>query len=456
MPTPPYTPIALATLAAMLATAPLAAQDTTATNDSLVKKLERLERTVDSLRTIAEQQTQRLIELDERTSSTPTQTRPSTLDTTRRSLTSTSGIYGKPFVKRFGAGTAVGGYIDLEYRNALDQHTSRFDQHRLIPFLFSEITDKLHFGTEIEFEHGANIEVDGGEAEGAGEVNVEFATLDYTLTEALNLRGGIILAPLGRFNLVHDSPINELTDRPLVSTEIEPTTLSEAGFGLFGTIYPTERALVSYELYVVNGFTPGIFEQEDGEVALRLREGRGLRGEDNNSAKSLVGRLAFSPFLGLELGASAHTGRYASRDSLFSGRERLTIWGLDATFQHGPFDLLGEYAQADVDIPAAFAAQGVIGTQNGYYVQGNYHFGHGLIPPHATSSFTGVVRWDYVDFARHATGDTRERLTLGLNWRPVPEAVLKTDFQWNWTTPRGSTRRGPVDRQLLVSMATYF
>ena len=42
--------------------------------------------------------------------------------------------------------------------------------------------------------------------------------IDFEVHPALNFRGGIILSPLGRFNLAHDSPANELTDRPLVST----------------------------------------------------------------------------------------------------------------------------------------------------------------------------------------------------------------------------------------------
>jgi hypothetical protein len=156
------------------------------------------------------------------------------------------------------------------------------------------------------------------------------------------------------------------------------------------------------------------------------------------------------------VGTSAHTGKYASRSDIFTGDERLTIWALDATFQRGPVELLGEYGRVDADVPGAFAATGIVGTQDGYYVQGNYHFLHGLVPPKATSVFTGVVRWDRVDFSRGVPGDLIERLTLGLNWRPVEEAVIKSDFQWNWATPLGTTDRGAADKRLLLSLATYF
>ena len=57
---------------------------------------------------------------------------------------------------------------------------------------------------------------------------------DFRLSEALNFRGGVILSPLGSFNLLHDSPLNDLTARPVVSRQIIPSTLSEAGMGFFG------------------------------------------------------------------------------------------------------------------------------------------------------------------------------------------------------------------------------
>lgn len=442
----------LVLLAALLAPSLAhAQQDTTASTDSLARTVGRLQRELAEVRAEAARQNARLMELDERSTPSSVPGKGGS-DSARRTLASTQGIYGKPFVKRFGSGTAVGGYVDFEYTNAIDAHTSVFDQRRLIPFIFSEITDRLHFGTEIEFEHAAKIEVDGGQAEGAGEIKVEFATLDYAIHERFNVRGGLLLSPLGRFNLVHDSPVNDLTDRPLVDLDILPSTFSEPGVGVFGTFYPSARSLLSYELYLVNGFTSGIVTAQ----GVRVRKGVGLSETDNNFGKSVVGRVALSPFLGLEVGASMHQGRYASADAVFSGTERLTIAALDATWQRGPLELLGEYGRVKADLPAAVVLAGADGEQQGYYVQANYHFGHGLVPPKASSVFTAVARWDEVDFARNATGDLAQRFTTGLNWRPVEDAALKADFQWNWRTAAGSSNRGPADRRVRVSMASYF
>ena len=85
--------------------------------------------------------------------------------------------------------------------------------------------------------------------EGGEEIKLEIAALDFEIHPALTFRGGVILSPLGRFNLAHDSPANDLTDRPLVSTEITGTALSEAGMGFYGALYPSANARIAYERY---------------------------------------------------------------------------------------------------------------------------------------------------------------------------------------------------------------
>ncbi len=446
----------LAVALSLVLCVPLAAsaqQPMHAQHDSVLRKLDRMQGQIDSLRRAAERTTDRLIALDERGAAAPA---PRTsADTGRRVIASSQGIYGKPFVRRFDSGTSVGGYVDMEFAHDFTSGERSFDQHRLVPFLYSEITDRLHFGTEIEFEHGVAIENADGHAEGSGEIAVEFATLDYRFVEGLNLRAGAILSPLGRFNLVHDSPINELTDRPLMARQVIPSTLSEAGVGFFGTLYPTSTSLVSYELYAVNGFnaelgTPGA----DGR--LPIRDAAGKRGDIGGRAPiNLVGRLTLSPVLGLELGASGHVGAYGDDLNAEPGRHA-SIWALDATLNRGPFDLLAEYARLGVDLDPAVRAPGVGDGRDGFYLQGNYHFGQGWLSPRATSSFTGVVRLDWVDYNRGVAGDEQRRATVGLNWRPVPEAAFKSELQFGRSKLAGGTSFDNETRRVVFSIASYF
>lgn len=379
-----------------------------------------------------------------------------------RPVPSARGIYGKPFVRRFGTGTAVGGYVSTEFRseyvNDIGARRSAFDIHRVVPFIFSEITDRLHFGTEIEFEHGPKLEVDEGTAEGAGELNIEFATLDYRLTEALNLRAGQILSPIGRFNLTHDDPVNELTDRPLVARNVIPGTLGETGAGFFGTVYPSERSLLNYEAYVVNGFSDELVALAPGERRLRVRDAAGTRGAAPSATRNLVGRLGFSPMLGVEVGASVHTGAYGKGvEAAGAPAERsATIVALDWSARRGRFEILGEAARLRAQLSDSLRAAGVSNGSAGYYVQGMYRFGFGMLQPAATSLFTAVGRYDHVDFATAVAGDQQRRLTLGLNWRPVGDAAFKGEYQWNWNTALGATRRSPMERRVLFSLASYF
>ena len=424
-----------------------------AQHDTVLAKLDRMQRQIDSLRRAAERTTDRLVALDERASVAPA---PRTAgDTARRAIPSSQGIYGKPFVRRFGSGTSVGGYVDLEFAHDFTSGERSFDQHRLVPFLYSEITDRLHFGTEIEFEHGVQIENANGEAEGAGEIAVEFATLDYRFREALNLRAGVILSPLGRFNLVHDSPINELTDRPLVARQVIPSTLSEAGVGFFGTLYPTSTSLVSYELYAVNGFNAALGEP-GANGRLPIRDAAGKRGDIEGRAPiDLVGRLTLSPMLGLELGVSGHAGAYGN-DLNAEASRNASIWAFDATLNRGPFDLLGEYARLTVDLDPAVQGPTVGDGREGYYLQGNYHFGQGWLSPRTTSSFTGVLRYDWVDYNRGVAGDEVRRATVGLNWRPVPEAAFKSELQFGSGKAPGATSFDGGNRRMVFSIASYF
>jgi hypothetical protein len=116
----------------------------------------------------------------------------------------------------------------------------------------------------------------------------------------------------------------------------------------------------------------------------------------------------------------------------------------------------------------------------GYYVQGNYHFMpeflKKLAPTHFTdaSTFTAVVRWERVDTdttnltLTNGTGNQREleRLTIGLNFRPIEDTVFKFDYQFNTqkdtpitnfvNNPAGNITTGLHGNGFMFMAATYF
>ena len=385
-------------------------------------------------------------------------------------------IYAKPFVSSPKA--TVGGYMDLQYRlfNSSNStgvgqpgtgaSSSSFDQQRFVPFFYADVTDRIKVASELEIEHGIRSKSNDGSGI---EVSLEFATIDYLMREPINFRAGIVLLPVGKFNLLHDSPLNDLSDRPLVATAIIPSTLSETGAGFYGTFYPTRLSKLDYELYVTQGFngyrtngTP-VITADAGLRDARQRVSTVDDGLDNNNGKSVVGRVAFSPILGVEIGGSGYFGSYDP-----ASKRPLSIWAADWTFQRGPFELIGEaawvYARDNHrTLTGGFAVDAngrpLPRRMDGYYVQGNYHFMPEVLrrwaPTYFTeaSTFTGVVRWDNINTNSEFADTARQRLTLGLNFRPIEDTVFKADYQFNFEDGKNNRIRNDG---LVLSVATYF
>ena len=404
-------------------------------------------------------------------------------------------VYAKPFVAAPKA--IVGGYMDIQYRsqrkgsieNGYGGLTNNFDQQRFVPFIFADITEHVKFASEIEIEHG--IREEGG-PDRELEFGLEFAHIDYLVKEPFNLRAGILLLPIGKFNLLHDSPLNDLTDRPLVSQLIIPTTVAETGAGFYGTIYPGRISKVDYEFYVTTGpcgyetnGTPNINEAT-GTRGARQRKCAADDGFDINNGKTVVGRLAYSPVLGVEVAASSYYGNAAP----FANYNPLSITAIDWTLQRGPFELIGEAAWAyargnsraisgNTIPPGPAPAPGTLLTgidgnsglgippqrMNGLYIQGNYHF----MPDFLTklspkrfgegSTFTAVVRYDRVNTNQDNTaggfGDL-EQISFGLNYRPVEDAVFKMSYQYQPMAFNPNTSQRIHDSAFVISAATYF
>ena len=386
-------------------------------------------------------------------------------------------VYAKPFLSAPKA--IVGGYVDVMYNNLSRQNLDNpsrhsFGQQRLVPFIYADITEHVKFAAELEFERGGT-----NAAQNDGSMTIEFAQIDYLVNEAINTRAGILLMPVGKFNLLHDSPLNDLVDRPMVSRIIIPSTWFEAGAGIYGSLYPSSQSKLDYEVYGVNGMS----QTAGGITDAGVRSARGSVSRDRDDNKAVVGRVAFSPMLGIEVAGSGFHGTYKPSAGAV-GIGRISIFALDWTLQRGPFEIIGESAWSRISnnnaTGVAGSGIGPAGMQ-GYYIQGNYHFMpeflKKLAPSHFTdaSTFTAVVRWEQVDtdtddrtrIASNTVGNRREleRLTLGLNFRPIEDTVFKFDWQFNTQkNAQGLVNGGdfsgannPLNGNgFLVQAATYF
>jgi hypothetical protein len=115
--------------------------------------------------------------------------------------------------------------------------------------------------------------------------------------------------------------------------------------------------------------------------------------------------------------------------------------------------LSAEAASASIDIPPGLA--GIYASkQHGLYAEAVRAFGRGLMSTMPSSSFAAKVRFDYVDFDADQRGHTVGQISLGLNFRPTQDSVLKLDYV------RGRGRdefNNLADHAfVLFSLATYF
>ena len=368
--------------------------------------------------------------------------RPVPADTTRPFVR--GGVYDKPFQTRLLGRTTIGGYAEAHARyQRVDglREEAGFEAKRFNIFANSRVSDFVRFAAELEFEDGAS------------EILLEFAAIDLRIHQAFTLRGGMLLSPLGRFNLSHDSPLNEFTDRPRVATDILGVALSEPGFGFLGQVPAGRTGRLTYEVYATNGFHDGLISNaEDGT---RIPAGR-RNFEDNNGVPALVGRVAWSPRVGFEFGLSGHRGAYNVFDAdglEVDEQRRLSIVVADLEAQVLGIQVNGEVALATIDVAPELT--GIFAErQRGLYVEGVREFGRGLVSTIPGSFFSAKLRFDAVDFDSERVGQSVEQITAGLNFRPTRDTAFKFDFV------RGRSHDGFNNRAdhayLLASIATYF
>lgn len=353
------------------------------------------------------------------------------------------GYDDKPYLTGIFGRIAVGGYAEFHgtwERTDGATEEGGFQLKRWNLLTHTRVSRAIEVWAEVEFE-------DGGE-----EVVLELAQLDYQAHAALGLRVGMLLLPIGRFNLAHDGPRNEFTDRPLIATDVLGSALSMPGLGLFGHV-PAAPGRVTYEAYAVNGYHDGIISASgDGT---RLPAGSESP-EDNNVSPAWVGRLAWDAGDAFEAGLSGYGGDYNVSEvegMVVDERRAVRIGAVDLRGRVLGLAWNGEGTLVSVDVPPGLVGL-YAGRQSGFFIETSRVFGTGWIEAHPEASFGVAARIEGVDFDRDLAGDSIQRLTLGARFRPTVESVFKLDYR------RGRSRdrfnNAVEEAAVLFSLATYF
>lgn len=337
------------------------------------------------------------------------------------------GIYQRPFLVAAGR-TAVGGYAEGHasfFRTDGVGEGLNLELRRFNIFLFSSVGRRLRFTSELEFEHGTE------------EIVLETALVDFTINPSFILRGGILLPPIGAFNVNHDSPRYEFIDRPLVSTQVIPATLSEVGFGAHGRLAPPGFTL-SWDAYLTQGLGEGVLLNETGRTHLGSGRSEERFAEDNNGSPAVSGRLAAQQRGLGELGVSYYGGvynRYRIDGERVDDPRWLGIVALDFQTEIRSLSLRGEVARASVDLPQdldEFTADQQWGIHLDAVLPVWRPRIRGLEEP-VVSLGLRVERVDYNVGTFSSTGaniyDETDAVTAALSLRPVPGTVFRFNYR---------------------------
>ena len=263
---------------------------------------------------------------------------------------------------------------------------------------------------------------------------------------ALNLRGGLVLVPMGFVNELHEPPVFLGVHRPEVEQRIIPTTWRELGAGAWGDL-----GSFSYRAYLVNGLNSAGYDAEEG-----IREGRQEGSEALATNWALTGRLDWTGTPGILAGVSFFSGDSDQGGRTPAGESfdgRTSVVDLHAEARLRGLRLRGLWASTRIGDTAAineangFEGEDAVGRrQQGWYGEAGWDL-FSLVSG-STMSLTPFVRYEEWDTQREVAdgwmrnpSNDASRLTVGLSFQPIENIVLKADWERN----RNEGRSG-VDR----------
>ncbi len=346
-------------------------------------------------------------------------------------------------VYRRDEGLSLGGYGEMFLGHRLggksDRKPHRADLYRAILYVGHRFSDKILVNTEIEFEHGTtgSNPVNGE----TGSVSVEFAYLDFLLHDAINIRSGLMLMPMGITNEMHEPTVYRGNMRPETERRIIPSTWRELGLGAFGQL----PGGVSYNLYGVSGLAVDGF----GEKGIRggRQKGNHVAFED----KAAVAALGWAWRDHIALGTSFYYGGADHDPAREAPQVTLWISEAHAILRFRGAELRGLVATSHIEGAARLddrtPAQQVEGASEfiadpSRVVPTDQFGGYGEASYNVFSA-VGSIRQQLTPFIRaealnlnlgmiegqvaKAELNTLE-VTAGLEYKPHPQVVIKAEY----------------------------
>ncbi|WP_462319445.1 hypothetical protein, partial [Marinilabilia sp.] len=336
----------------------------------------------------------------------------------------------------------VGGYGEVHYNQPMDgdiRRNGKMDVHRVVMLFGYNFSPGTQFITELEFEH-------------VKEVYVEQAFLQHKLNNSINLRGGLMLVPMGIINEYHEPTTFNGVERPWVDKYIAPTTWREIGFGITGNILP---ASMKYQAYVMNGFN-GFDGAPHISGKNGLRKGRQKGAESYISSPNFTGKIEYYGIRGLNIGLSGYFGK--TQSTLYNGIPNnddtaeamadssvvgVSMIGLDTRYSISGLQLRGQFYYSGLSNTKEYneftadedgTLNDVGSSMVGYYAEVGYNV---LRSVKTDKQLMPFVRYEYLDTHNSVESNISKNLayekkviTTGLTYALTKGAVAKADMQF--------------------------
>ncbi len=332
------------------------------------------------------------------------------------------------------------GEVHLQAPTSGANQETTIDAHRFVIGVHALLADWIHLNAEIDFEGAAQ------------ELEMEFAQLDFLLTDSFNVRAGVMLAPVGLLNEFHEPTLFWTTERPELQVRMIPSSWSVGGAGIYGT--PMEG--VNYRLYVVNSLqsisdnstTDGRGNGNGGNnnafSSNGIRDGRGSQINQRIAEDfAVTGRVELTKlYPGLQVGFSTFLGD--TTQGYIDAGGFITLVEADIKYRHEWFEMNSSIVSTHIadtgainnfcSIAGNSCGGGVAKHQYGVNVQAGVHLPqlmgwkttHDIVPHFMYERVR--TQDDVVDgFAPSLNRNRNAIYTFGVAYLPIPAVSIKAD-----------------------------
>ncbi len=335
-----------------------------------------------------------------------------------------------------------------------DKGHGQFDLPHVVIYLGYDFGRGWTMGTEIEFEHGGTetaVEIEEEETgeyetetERGGEVALEQFWIQKSWSQAINLRLGHIIVPVGATNQHHMPNEFFTVYRPEGESTIIPCTWHQTGISLWGRLKDWR-----YEVQFLAGLEADLFGDDDWV------SGGSASPYEFDIANTYAGVVRIDNYSipGLRIGVSGYYGRTANNS-------------------------LKEYKYTDINGDLFIGAIDFHYDAHNWVVRGNFDYGHlgdseqitkinKTLGNNSVSSQTSVAsdaiavgveagydifsqieslrakkeqlyifgRYDYYDSMYKTEGSvvdnpawSRQKITFGVNYKPIRDIIVKGEW----------------------------